>query len=297
MVFFNNKKHKKSTTETTDYIETFAVDSNGNFTSTELIHTYWWDVTTNFGDLIGPWLITLMTDRPVSNSKYLNINRTMFTVGSIIEHASSFPNQKISIWGSGLIQPLDNPKKIKKLRRCQIDKILAVRGSLTRQELSKIYEIDNSLPLGDPALLLPRFFSPCLKNINNISIVPHFNHKSLFESYEDTFNIINVMQSPKNVVAEIASSKICISTSLHGIIIAQAYNIPWLLLRIADDTLLGDMFKFNDFFSTLKGEEFPIKTILASDLSNLDFNKLAKEASLIPIKTNLNDLLDAFSME
>lgn len=297
MLFFNKKKHKKSITETTDSIKIFDIENNGYFTSTELIHTYWWDVTTNFGDLIGPWLITLMTKRPVTNSKYLNINRTIFTVGSIIEHTSSFPNQKISIWGSGLIQPLDSAKKIKKLRHSHIDKVLAVRGSLTRQELSKVYEIDSSLPLGDPALLLPRFFSPCLKNTNNISIVPHFNHKSLFESYENTFNIVNVMQSPENVVAEIASSKICISTSLHGIIIAQAYNIPWLLLRIADEILLGDMFKFNDFFSTLEGEDFPVRTILARDLHNLDFNKLANEASLIPIKTNLDDLLDSFSLE
>lgn len=297
MLFLNKKKHKKSNTETKDSIEVFDIESKGDFTSTELVHTYWWDITTNFGDLIGPWLITLMTKRPVINSKYLNINRTIFTVGSVIEHASSFPNQKISIWGSGLIQPLDNPKKLKKLSHSQIDKVLAVRGQLTRQELSKIYEIDSNLPLGDPALLLPRFFSPCLKGVNGISIVPHFNHKSLFESYEDTFNIVDVMQSPKNVVAEIASSKVCISTSLHGIIIAQAYNIPWLLLRIADEILLGDMFKFNDFFSTLEGEDFPIRTILARDLHNLDFNKLANEASLTSIKTNLDDLLDCFSLE
>ncbi len=174
--------------------------------------------------------------------------------------------------------------------------MLAVRGSLTRQELSKIYEIDSNLPLGDPALLLPRFFSPCLKGVNDISIVPHFNHKSLFESYEDTFNIVDVIQSPKNVVAEIASSKVCISTSLHGIIIAQVYNILWLLLRIADEILLGDMFKFNDFFSTLEGEDFPIRTILAKNIHNLDFNKLANEASLTSIKTNLDDLLDCFSL-
>ncbi len=111
MLFFNKKKNKKNT-ETTGSIEVFDIESKGDFTSTELIHTYWWDVTTNFGDLIGPWLITLMTKRPVTNSKYLNINRTVFTVGSVIEHAGSFLNQKISIWGSWLIQPLDNPKKL-----------------------------------------------------------------------------------------------------------------------------------------------------------------------------------------
>lgn len=294
MPFLNKKK---PTPETTDSIEIFDIESNGDFTSTELIHMYWWDVTTNFGDLIGPWLINLITKKPVINSKYVNVNKTIFTVGSIIEHASSFQNQKISIWGSGLIKPLNKSKKIKELSRCQIDKVLAVRGSLTRQELSKIYEIESSLPLGDPALLLPKFFSPCSKNINDICIVPHFSHKGLFESHQDTFNVVNVMQSPKNVVAEIVSSKVCISTSLHGIIIAQAYNIPWLLLRIADETLVGDMFKFNDFFSTLKGEEFPIRTISASDLYNLDFNKLANEASLVPIKTNLDDLLDSCSLE
>lgn len=297
MSLFRKKKSKILSTRNTDSLKSFCVNDSGDFVSSDLAHAYWWDATINFGDLIGPWLIGLMTNRPVLNSKYLNVNRTTFTVGSIIEHANGFPNQKISIWGSGLIEPLDNTKKIKKLLHSQIDKVLAVRGSLTKKELSKIYKLDSNLPLGDPALLLPRFFSPCLSSNKDVSIVPHFSHERFFDKHKDTFNIINVMQSPQNVVAEIANSRVCISTSLHGIIIAQAYNVPWLLLRIEDKVLLGDMFKFDDFFSTLEGDVFPIKTVSSSDLNNLDFNKLANEAFLASIKTNLDDLMFSFSLD
>lgn len=295
MSFFKRKQRARAL-ENIDAMRSFYIDDNKDFISSEVAHAYWWDDTINFGDLIGPWLISLITNKTVVNSKYLNVDRTTFTVGSIIEHASIFPNKKISIWGSGLIEPLNNSKKIKKLSNSQIDNIWAVRGLLTKNELSKIYDINHDLPLGDPALLLPKFFSPCLKLKQGISIVPHFSHKKLFEAYKNDFNVIDVMQSPQNVVSEIASSKVCISTSLHGIIIAQAYNVPWLLLRVEDEMLLGDMFKFDDFFSTLEGDKFPIRSVLTNNIHSLNIEKLANDASLTAVKINLDDLLNSFSL-
>lgn len=293
MGFFKNFSNQERSVTCADGLKVFGIDDN-ELIALDLYHAYWWDGKINFGDLIGPWLISLMTGKQVVNSKYLNITHSTFTVGSIIEHATYFPNQRATIWGSGLLRPLNNAQKIRKMRNADLDSFLAVRGMLTKKELSKLYSMDDNLPLGDPALLLPEFFLPSNLRVDNICIVPHFTHLHLFEAIKDSFNVINVMQYPQNVVNEIANAKVCISTSLHGVIIAQAYGVPWLLLRLEDQTLIGDMFKFSDFFSTIEEDKIAIKSLSSTDLSDLDFKKIATKAYLPKIKTNLGDLMSCF---
>ena len=50
----------------------------------ELIPLFWWDESKNFGDWIGPYLVSKLTTKSVFNTKQFPVmNNNFFTVGSI----------------------------------------------------------------------------------------------------------------------------------------------------------------------------------------------------------------------
>lgn len=238
----------------------------------------YWDGKPNFGDLVGPYLISTITNRPVLN--IINESYSGFvTVGSILQ---SIDREDMIVWGSGFIEEpsekaLNNIKKYNPL-------ILCLRGKKTTECLIKAnIKLPDNVVYGDPALILPFFYQPSINYHKSIGICPHFIHKSNFleiVNKDDNLNVIDVQKDMESVVSEIASSSVCISTSLHGLIIAQAYNIPWIWLEIYDQNLFGNDFKFKDFFSTLKEEQVVHIKVKLEDIKNLDYVALAKQASL-----------------
>lgn len=98
----------------------------------------------------------------------------------------------------------------------------------------------------------------------------------------------------EGIITEICSCKKILSTSLHGIIVAQAYNIPALWIKKND--IGTDGFKFYDYFSSVGITQYEgfsnIDEILKSPNSIntlFDENKnLAKiQVSLINLQRNL----------
>lgn len=238
----------------------------------------YWDGKPNFGDLIGPYLISKITNRPVLN--IINESYSGFiTVGSILQ---SVDRKDMVVWGSGFIEEpsdktLNNIKKYNPL-------ILSLRGKKTAECLVNAnVKLPDSVVYGDPALILPLFYQPLINNHKRVGVCPHFIHKPHFLEIinkDDGLIIIDVQKDMESVVSEIASSSVCISTSLHGLIIAQAYNIPWVWLEIDDQNLFGNDFKFKDFFSTLREEQVTHIKVKIEDVKDLDYVALAKQASL-----------------
>jgi len=252
------------------------------------IPVFYWDDVSNFGDLIGPYLISKITSSPVINIRNLNTPGIM-GVGSIIQ---ILDRKGMTIWGSGLIfepQP-DLKKRLKKYN----PKILSVRGKYTANCLTEIgIDVPSSEYYGDPALTLPYFYTPKKAEVEQIAICPHFSHKPLFNedfAISNQIKIIDVQQDVETVIDAIASSSICISTSLHGLIIAQAYNVPWVWLEITDNNLYGNDFKFKDFFSTLDEEQVCHVKINLEEIKNLDILSLSHNAKL-PTKKYNEDLI------
>lgn len=238
---------------------------------------FYWDRVSNFGDTIGPYLVSKITKKPVFNI----INKTepgLMAVGSILQ---LIDRKNMVVWGSGLISE-PTSEQINNLKNYK-PKILSLRGKQTAIILRKAgVDVPDESTYGDPALVLPRFYRPTITQRSGVSLCPHYIHKQHFlsDSNNMKINIIDVQLDMKSVIDEICSSRVCISTSLHGIIIAQAYNIPWVWLEIEDNNLVGDDFKFNDFFSTIDASAVShVKTTLF-ELKNIDFQALAKSASL-----------------
>lgn len=263
-------------------------------TLNNMLPCYWWDSTPNFGDWIGPWLISMKTGKSIVNSRnFSNVPKTIFSVGSVIHHLID-TDTEIQVWGSGLIKPIDN-RKVRKFKKV-IPRVtfLAVRGRLTKNELVQQLGINIPDIFGDPALLLPRYYSPKQQKKIKIALCPHYEHFDLlhqmFKEDED-IKVINVKREPWVVIDEIASADVCISSSLHGLIIAQAYGIPWIWLHFDDKKLVGDRFKFYDFYSTLKSCPHEHVVNLTTELNKEDILAASKRARLFEYDINL-DLLD-----
>lgn len=255
-----------------------ALIDYGNRKIQGLIPVIYWDTEPNFGDLVGPYLISKITGKAVLNIKDLPFSGFM-TVGSILHMIN---RDNMVVWGSGLIEkPTDNIiENLKKYR----PKILSVRGHNTAMCLSNAgIDVSNKEAYGDPALILPLFYEPKIQDNKKIRICPHFSHKQYFLENivsHDKIGIIDVQKDMETVVDAICSSQVCISTSLHGLIVAQAYNIPWVWLEITDNNLRGDEFKFQDFFSTIETSKVSHIKATMKEVKELDFEVIARSATV-----------------
>lgn len=200
---------------------------------------FWFDKSQNFGDWVGPYLFEKITGKkpsyslPSNHSKYT----TIIAVGSII----SWIKKNTIVWGAGIMT--------RDLFFLKPNKVLAVRGKITRK---RFLELGYSCPevYGDPALLLPKYFSPQIPKEYKVGIIPHYvDYKKVIKANLDSnVRVINVLDEVENVVLEMLKCDFIISSSLHGVIISHAYKIPVAWVEFSEN-LPGDGVKFLDHYS------------------------------------------------
>lgn len=199
---------------------------------------FWYDGIANFGDALTPWLlrragIVAIHSRPESAE--------LVGAGSILEMLpADFDG---AIWGSGLLR--DAPVALPNAR------ILAVRGRLTADRLGA----PDATVLGDPGLLVSTFMKRP-RTRWRLGIVPHHMHENdpIWEAIRtqapNQTRVIDVRRGPTAVLGEIAACDFVLSTSLHGLITADAFGIPAVWARREPD-LWGGRFKFLDYESAV----------------------------------------------
>ncbi len=163
--------------------------------------------------------------------------------GSVLKLAKNFD----TVWGAG-VRDADCFKNY--LPRW-VD-IRAVRGPLTRDCLRRAGKFDCPDTLGDPSLLLPQLFPEWKKKTQKgkVGVVPHFRNRSQFQNLPAHMVLIDPTQRPEIVVPAILDCEFIISSSLHGIIIAEVFGIParWFPGQSGEPE-----FKYLDYyFSTLR---------------------------------------------
>ncbi|WP_241464951.1 polysaccharide pyruvyl transferase family protein [Nesterenkonia sp. LB17] len=251
---------------------------------------FWWDKRSNFGDSIGPWVISAYSGRPTVNARFMKVpGRTLVSVGSVIQMIKR-PNA--DIWGSGLIREI-NEKHLHDLTQLKGVRVHAVRGKLTHAQLTSQLDWDVPEVFGDPALLLPRVYTPTVENVgtSGVSFVPHYSHRKWLDSLStDGVSVVDVRNDLTTVIDQIASSDICVSTSLHGLIIAQAFGVPWVWLNVTDEALAGARFKFDDYFSTLDASVVAEHQMVSTELETLELLKVSKQATLPRLSIDLDAL-------
>jgi len=233
----------------------------------------------NWGDILSPVLIKKLTgiDMPVVYGNTHRKQAHLLAIGSLLRWA----NKNTTVWGTGF---LSNSMKVKGRPH-----ICAVRGPSTRERLQQL-GIDCPEIYGDPALLYPRFYNPKVETKFDLGIIPHYCEKDLYKHLNQNGVLtIDICAGIDSVVDQVKSCKKIISSSLHGLIVADAYQIPSLWIE-ASSEVLGKGFKFIDYF----------RSVGRSDRSSFKVNKettlelIENQFSQYKIDIDLDKLANSF---
>lgn len=195
-----------------------------------------WCISQNFGDALTYAIVERITGKPPQWVESADDRPHMIGIGSILNHAS----KTSVVWGAGIANMADgvNPQADVRL----------VRGPLSalRVFLCGGKTITN---YGDPALLCPRFFEAAPKQ-HQLGFIPHYVDHSHWNPPPGS-HFINVLDAPEKVIREISSCRHILSSSLHGLIVADAFGIPAAWLH--SPRVAGDGTKFADHFLAVSG--------------------------------------------
>jgi exopolysaccharide biosynthesis predicted pyruvyltransferase EpsI len=194
------------------------------------INAYWWRPRTgphNFGDELGAIILRHYGFKvkrvSLATADYL-------LTGTLLDTAEN-KNDTATVIGSGAGHTHDAQHNFN---------VLAVRGKLTALVLNT-----PNVAFGDLGLLASRVWTKEPAQYD-IGVVRHYVDN---DEYPFADIVIDASEPVEQVIKKISSCRVIMSSSLHGIIVADSYGIP--NMRIArDDVITGD-WKWLDHKSAL----------------------------------------------
>lgn len=223
-----------------------------------LVHYFDTNNIQNFGDIINPVVISSLSPRSVVSA---NLEKAeLLAIGSILQglvkdnpdfkdRIEKISQEKIHIWGTGLIFPLENNALIWRPMA-----IHALRGKYTQAELSKHTKQNlSNIPLGDPGLLVSKLLTTLPEKKFKVGIIPHYVDQNdpaveALKLLHPSSTVISILGNPIETLNKIAQCEIILSSAMHGLIAADSLNIPNQWIQFSDK-LTGGKFKFNDYYS------------------------------------------------
>ncbi|ETX29084.1 polysaccharide pyruvyl transferase family protein [Roseivivax isoporae] len=188
---------------------------------------YWWAGQPNFGDAISARVTAFAAGRGVVHAEPKAAE--IFAIGSILQivrrtHQGPRPDgSRPWIWGSGCMKPvrLDFVPQVR---------FAALRGPITESLLGV-----SAGAYGDPGLLVADALGDRPARADRIGIVPHMAHVDSPElaalvAAHPVLQLIDVRGDADAVCRQIGSCAHVLSSSLHGLVVADAYGVPntWL---------------------------------------------------------------------
>lgn len=195
--------------------------------------------SSNYGDTLTPYLLKQFWNLDITHTDDVT-QADLIGIGSILENCTKI-TQPTAIWGSGFMRigkPITPPPQAT---------FLAVRGNLSK---NRIPNFDG--PVGDPGLLVSKIIPSPTEKVYHIGFIPHYIdwYDDLTKYIKSLPNIhyINVAQSPETFILEVTKCNYILSSSLHGLITADSFQIPNLHV-ILSDKVWGNNYKFQDYYS------------------------------------------------
>jgi pyruvyltransferase len=180
--------------------------------------------------------------------------------------------------------------------------VAAVRGPLTRARLQAV-EVSCPEVYGDPALLFPQFYNPQIEPTFELGIIPHYIDANLpfltNLSEREEVSIIDITQAGRaekiySFINDVLSCRRIVSSSLHGLIIAEAYGIPAVWAEFSDK-VFGSGFKFLDYQISVGRNPDRIQKIgIFTDPQEAIHEVEKLRAAIGPINFDYETLLKAF---
>ena len=194
----------------------------------ELAVWAWSEGVANFGDELGPHILRLLGYDVVRVESMADAD--LLACGSLLEAAAVHARPGAIVWGSGLMHG-------ESVDLSALD-VRAVRGPLTASALGM------TVPTCDPASLVPQFYvRPKVRH--GVGVVRHYVDK---RSYPWADVVIDASRPIDEVIEVIGSCNKIASSSLHGLIVADAWSIP--TLRLHHRKVAGGNFKWSDWFAS-----------------------------------------------
>ena len=208
----------------------------------------------NWGDDINDHFIRSLTQREIEI--YFDTPVAMalkkpnyLCIGSTLNYLST---KQTIVWGAGVI---DNKIDLRE----EPAKVCAVRGPLTRDYLLA-RGIDCPEVYGDPALLVPYFYRPARfdrPRDGSICIIPHYQDKAspilaAIAATHPELRFLDIANYGKwtDFIDRICECDVVFSSSLHGLIVAEAFGIPNYWISVSGK-VIGKGFKFRDYFASI----------------------------------------------
>ena len=190
----------------------------------------------NFGDHLSSAIVTsLAASREYFLDEIVPRPRRLLAIGSILQYATAGD----VVWGTGW-----NGNTPRESHSFPSLDVRAVRGPLTG-DLLRSRGIEVPAIYGDPALLTRALLGERFK-VTEIDpeplLIPHFTDLSAFN--EEGGNIVSPYEPWQVVIQRIVNSRLVISSSLHGLVVADAYSVPCIYLRLSEHE---SFFKFEDY--------------------------------------------------
>ncbi len=225
------------------------------------IALYWWhdhdNGIANFGDEITSDILLRVFGY---NSVHANPDEAeLVGAGSIIEIASHRTSGKNThVWGSGYMWSDES-------RGGNLEGFVfsAVRGLKTKSRIQ-----DPVMAVGDPGLLASIVYKRAKNRGIKVGVVAHFVDADeplvMQLRADDRFMLIDPLDTPDIVAENISSCRFVLSSSLHGLIFADSFNVPNAHIRFSQN-VAGGTYKFEDYYSATGREYFGADASLVMD--------------------------------
>ena len=227
-------------------------------------------------------VIEFLTGRKIAPTN--STERPALTLGDNSPAANSI------LWGAGL------PNTDAELAQ-SLD-IRAVRGKLSAEKLHQ-QGLDVPEVFGDPLLLLPQALPIERKqSASGTAICAETRHVDDFAKFsQPEIEIVDQGGTGTDAVEKIATAKTCISTTLFGALVAQAYGVPWVWLRLDGSIDATTEFAFHDFLTLLDEKDVRAIDSDLDTLTALELDAMSDTARLPKVNIDLNQLLYAFPFD
>ncbi|MBM7036289.1 polysaccharide pyruvyl transferase family protein [Vibrio ulleungensis] len=249
---------------------------------------FWWepkDGRINVGDHLSYELVTSVLKMHGKVLVERQAAGKLLGIGSIMH----FGNDGDTVWGSGI-----NGKIDPKVHTFSSLDVRAVRGPLTKEFLEN-RGISCPDVFGDPGILAPLFYNKQWMQSQpescDVLLIRHFNEGN--DRYDELVSegtrFLSPDCHPYQFIQAIVNAKRVVSSSLHGVILAEAYGIPAVYFKSGN----GEHdFKYHDYYLGTGRQEgeyaFASSMEEALSINNKPIDKLSERQRV---------LLEAFPIE
>lgn len=232
----------------------------------------------NLGDALSPIVVSALSGLPVIHQRFDSAAERLASTGTI---GHGLKHGTVHFWGTG-VDPAKNPvnRELGYYERPPgtAFNVHALRGHFSARTF-KAQNIDVPEVYGDPVWFLPSIISPSPEKRYELGVIVHLSElteltdvatvKAEFLRYQvpdslaTEVRVMSMLTEPtfaalEQRVRDITACKRIVSTSLHGLVIAEAYGIPCayfqpkgkgaVIIDLEDDKAEVDR-RMRDFYS------------------------------------------------